>query len=191
MIFLASLSPRRRDLLSQAGLRYRCIPSAHEEIMHAALSPEDNALWNALLKCSRASVPSAAARQRRGIVLAADTLIDFKGQAVIKPKDRNDAARMLARFAGRTHTVITAVALKDLSAGCYKTFTVKSKVTFKKLSAKQIQSYLDTGEYKDKAGAYGYQEHGRALVARVRGSESNVIGLPLEQLLTVLRKLKR
>lgn len=190
MIYLASRSPRRRDLLTQADLRYRCVASAHEEVMHAGLSPEDNALWNALLKCSRARVPSAAVKAGRGIVLGADTLIDFKGKCVIKPKDRADAARILARFAGRTHTVITAVALKSLATGRYRTFAVRSFVTFNKLSSVQIQAYLDTGEYKDKAGAYGYQKHGRALVARVRGSRSNVIGLPLERLLTVLRTFR-
>lgn len=186
MIRLASSSPRRSDLLRAAGIKFHVVPSAHEEVLHAGLSPEDNALWNALLKCSRARVSGP----RKGIVLAADTLIDFKGRPVIKPRDRADAERTLRRFSGRTHTVITAVALKDLAAGRYRTFTVKSRVTFKKLSAARIRAYLDTGEYKDKAGAYGYQEHGRALVSRVRGSETNVIGLPMERLIKELTKFK-
>lgn len=178
MIFLASQSPRRKFLLKEAGIRFSAVPSAHEEIMHPQLSPEDNALWNALLKCSRARVPAG----RKGIVLAADTLIDFKGKAVIKPRNRADAERMLGAFAGRTHKVITAVAMKNLRTGRYRTFVVRSRVTFKKLSSKTIREYLDTGEYADKAGAYGYQEKGRALVQRVKGSQTNVIGLPMEQL---------
>lgn len=177
MIFLASQSPRRKILLTEAGYPFRKISSPHEEIIHADLSAEDNALWNALLKCSRVKT-----RARRGIVLAADTLIDFKGQIIIKPKNRADAARILQGFSGKTHTVITAVALKDLSAGRFRTFTVRSRVTFKKLSPQKIREYLDLGEYADKAGAYGFQGEGKRLVRRVRGSETNVIGLPMERL---------
>ncbi len=115
----------------------------------------------------------------------------LKGKVIIKPRDRADAVRILRGFSGRTHTVITAVALKVLATGRFRTFTVKSRVTFKKLSSAQISAYLDTGEYKDKAGAYGYQEKGRALVAKVRGSETNVIGLPMEKLLAELRRLNK
>ncbi len=179
MIFLASQSPRRSFLLKAAGLRFAVVASAHEEIIHEQLSPEDNALWNALLKCSRARLRRGV---RSGVVIGADTLIDFKGKVVIKPRHRADAERMLKGFAGRTHTVITAVAVKNLATGRFRTFTVKSRVTFKKLSLKTIREYLDTGEYADKAGAYGYQEKGRALVQRVKGSQTNVIGLPMEQL---------
>lgn len=198
MIYLASQSPRRKTLLAEAGLKFVTVPSAHDEVIHAALSPEDNALWNALLKCSRAKLPASGQAGRRGsrhsradVVLAADTLIDFRGKVIIKPRDRADAVRILKSFSGRTHTVITAVALKVLSYGRYRTFTVKSRVTFKKLSASQISDYLDTGEHADKAGAYGYQEKGRALVAKVLGSETNVIGLPIERLLTELRQLTK
>lgn len=188
MIYLASQSPRRRDLLKAAKLSFKLVPSEHEEIIHSNLSPEDNALWNALLKCSRARIP---ARANCGWVLGADTLIDFKKRVVIKPKDRKDAERILRGFSGKTHTVITAVALKDLGTGRYRTFVEKSRVTFKKLSTAQIRAYLDTGEHADKAGAYGYQEKGRALVARVSGLESTVIGLPLERLLKELRRFGR
>ena len=190
MIFLASRSPRSKLLLAEAGLKFRTVPSAHEEVIHEGLSPEDNALWNALLKCSRAQIPAAvwggpkraSVRAGRAVVLAADTLIDFRGKVVVKPRDPADAERILRSFSGRTHTVITAVALKDPSEDRYRTFTVKSRVTFKKLSLQQIRSYLDLGEYAGKAGAYGYQGRGRRLVLRVRGSETNVIGLPMERL---------
>lgn len=185
MIFLASQSPRRQSLLKEAKRAFQTVPSGHEEMIHAEISAEDNALWNALLKCSRAKV-----RARRGIVLGADTLIDFKGQIVIKPKDRADARRMLTAFAGKTHTVITAVALKNLATGRFRTFSVRSRVTFKPLTAEKIESYLDTGEYADKAGAYGFQEEGKRLVRRVRGSHTNVIGLPMERLLKELKKYK-
>jgi septum formation protein len=195
VIYLASQSPRRKTLLAEARLKFMTVPSLHDEVIHANLSPEDNALWNALLKCSRAKLPASAQPAGRGkktgIILAADTLIDFKGKVIIKPRDRADAARILKGFSGRTHTVITAAALKVLATGRFRTFTVKSRVTFKKLSPVQISAYLDTGEYKDKAGAYGYQEHGRSLVSRVRGSETNVIGLPMEKLLAALRQISK
>lgn len=177
MIFLASQSPRRKFLLEKAGYDFRTVPSAHEEVIHDELSPEDNAVWNALLKCSRTRVSGP-----RGIVLAADTLIDFKGKVVIKPRDRADAARILQAFSDKTHTVITAVALKNLATGRYRTFAVRSRVTFKKLSYRKIQEYLDLGEYGDKAGAYGFQGEGKGLVRRVSGSETNVVGLPMERL---------
>jgi septum formation protein len=186
MIYLASRSPRRKFLLKKAGLRFKVVSSAHDEVMHEGLSPEDNAVWNALLKCSCARVPA-----KTGMVLSADTLIDFKGRPVIKPRDRADAAKMLKAFSGRTHTVITAVALKDLATARYRTFVVKSRVTFKKLTAAQITVYLDTGEYADKAGAYGYQEKGRELVSKVSGSETNVIGLPMERLTKELSALRK
>lgn len=186
MIFLASQSPRRKILLKEAGYRFQTAPSAHEEIIHANLSPEDNALWNALLKCSRARV-----RARKGIVLAADTLIDFKGKIVIKPINQADAERILKAFSNKTHVVITAVALKNLATGRFATFTVRSRVTFKKLSLKQIRDYLKSGEYADKAGAYGFQGEGSRLVARVRGSKTNVIGLPMERLKRALGRISR
>jgi len=199
VIYLASQSPRRKTLLAEAGLKFMTVPSSHDEVIHPNLSPEDNALWNALLKCSRAKLLAAGQTgrnkgsrySRADVVLAADTLIDFKGKVIIKPRDRADAVRILKGFSGRTHTVITSVALKVLATGRFRTFCVKSRVTFKKLSTAQISAYLETGEYKDKAGAYGYQEHGRSLVSRVRGSETNVIGLPMERLLAELRFLSR
>ena len=183
MIFLASHSPRRKSLLRQAGYRFRTVPSAHEEIIHDTLSPEDNALWNALLKCSRARV-----RARKGIILAADTLIDFEGKTIIKPTDPADAERILTGFSGRTHVVITAVALKNLATGRFRTFVVRSRVTFRELPLRAIRNYLELGEYADKAGAYGFQGKGEKLVRRVRGSRSNVVGLPMERLLRELKQ---
>lgn len=188
MIYLASQSPRRKSLLKEHGIKFKIIPSAHEEIIHPTLTPEDNALWNALLKCSRAQING---RTPHGIVLAADTLIDYKGRVVIKPIDRSDAERILRGFSGKTHTVITAVALKNLATNRFCTFTVLSRVTFNKLTPKAIQAYLDTGEYADKAGAYGYQEYGNQLVKRVQGSKTNVIGLPMERVLKELTRLQK
>jgi len=174
-IYLASQSPRRKQLLKEAGIRFTVVKSKYKEKTLPRLSAAQNAVCHAIQKGQRVKKLNA------GIILAADTLIAFEGRIIGKPKNRKDARRILQQFSRRTHEVITGVAIRNCQTDKSKTFFVRSKVTFKKLSSPQIEAYLNTGEYRDKAGAYGYQEKGRALVRSVRGSRTNVIGLPMER----------
>ena len=157
MIYLASRSPRRQDLLKSAGIAYRMVKTHFRERIEPRKSPQENAVLNAARKSLHAYPVKS------GIVLGADTLIDFKGKIIGKPKNYKEAKRFLTQFSGKTHLVITGVGLSDGRTKRLKTFYVTSRVTFKKLTSKKIEAYLKTGEYRDKAGAYGYQEKGRAL----------------------------
>lgn len=119
------------------------------------------------------------------VVLAADTVVALDGECLAKAADAEDAVRMLSQLAGRTHTVHTAVVVR---AGERLLFEVVSTtVRFRALTEREVRAYVATGEPMDKAGAYGIQGHGGALVAYVRGSYTNVVGLPLEETLALLR----
>jgi len=168
-------------LLKKAGIPFAVVRSAHRERLLPRESPAENALRNAAGKARKA--------RARGLILGADTLIAFRGKIIGKPKNRAEARRILKAFSGKTHAVLTAVALRNTSGGPLRSFIVKSSVTFRELGPEKIEAYLDTGEYKDKAGGYGFQEEGRKLVRRVRGSRTNVIGLPMERLKRELRKI--
>lgn len=181
MLRLASASPRRKTLLQRAGFKYRYIASSYAEIMHSRIPPTRLAQLNAEGKVQHIISKS-------GIVLGADTLIAFNGKVIGKPKNRAQAKRFLASFSGKTHQVITGVALRDVKRQTLKSFAVVSQVTFRKLNLLEIESYLNTNEYIDKAGAYGYQSKGRALVQEVRGSRTNVIGLPMRETKEALKK---
>jgi len=176
MIYLASQSPRRSDLLKEAGLAFKRVKVSFKERTHFNMSPEENAVWDAVGKSTRVSA------KKEGVVLTADTLVALKGKILGKPKSRKEAKAMLSSLSGHTHEVITGVALRSTHEKLCKAFYVKSQVTFKKLSPDTINTYLDCGEYRDKAGAYGFQGEGRKLIRQVRGSRTNVIGLPMKEL---------
>lgn len=187
-VYLASGSPRRRQLLGEAGVCLEVVGSAHQERIRKDLSPRRNAERNALGKCRRAVISSGV---RRGCVIGADTLIDFDGRVIGKPKSRTAAKKCLTAFSGRSHRVITGVALRSLETGCEKVFSVVSTVRFKNWDSASIEAYLDLGTYADKAGAYAYQDGRHSPVRSVRGSGSNVVGLPMERTLCELKKLRR
>ena len=173
-LLLASASPRRRQLLSEAGYDFEvAIPSVLES--HSTdLSLRELTSANALRK------GLAVARAHPGrIVLAADTLVALDRQVIGKPADRADAIRLLRLLSNRTHLVATGVFISDLRRGQSVTFTVLSRVTFRKLSALTIEEYLSRIDPLDKAGAYAAQGSGSSIIRQIAGSRSNVIGLPL------------
>ncbi len=182
LLVLASGSPRRRELLQDAGLEFEILPAELEEVFRAGRSPEENAGELARLKADW-----AAARRPECFVLAADTLVAVDGRLLGKPRDRGEARRMLRQLSGRSHQVITGLACHPPGGPCLSE-TVASTVTFKPLSEERIEAYLDTGEYRDKAGAYAIQGAGGDLVQSCEGSFSNVVGLPVEQTLALLRR---
>jgi septum formation protein len=181
-LILASASPRRRQLLEEAGVRFSVIPSGAAEDVHPGETPEAYAL-----RVARGKAREVAQTHPGHWVLGADTSVEIDGQILGKPRDTADGARMLRLLSGRTHRVMTAFVLLESVGQIKASQVVISRVTFKTLSEGQIHDYLSTGEPMDKAGAYAIQGIGAALVEHVEGSYSNVVGLPVEEVLTALR----
>jgi septum formation protein len=174
-LVLASSSPRRRDLLTLLGVPFSATDADVDETPHDGERPRD-------------LVRRLAADKARAVdgdpVLAADTVVDVDGEILGKPADADDARRMLARLAGRTHHVHTGVAVR--SGGHVDTEVVSTAVRFVPLTPEAIEWYVATGEPFDKAGGYAIQGAGATLVDRVEGSVSNVIGLPLATVASLL-----
>ncbi len=181
ILILASASPRRRELLTQLGLSCQCLSVQLDESPRAGEAPADQVARLALAK-------ALAARERlqqdqtpkqppaHQLILAADTLVTVDNAPLGKPADAADAARMLARLAGRWHQVITSVTLLGRRR---QSQTVTTQVLFRLIEAAEARAYWNTGEPRDKAGGYGIQGLGALFVERIEGSYSNVVGLPL------------
>ncbi|MDE1170271.1 MAG: Maf family protein [Verrucomicrobium sp.] len=184
-LLLASGSPQRRKLLGLLGVPFQLAGSLpfeeRTERDNRALSPHEFAWHNALGKAR-----AAARLFPRRRILAADTTVSLGGRIFGKPRDRADAAATLRTLAGRRHTVQTAVVLV-LPDGRERSAVTSSHVLFHPLSDARIARYLDAVDVMDKAGSYAVQEQGDSLIADVRGSLTNVIGLPLETVAAVLR----
>ena len=185
-LLLASASPRRRELLSGAGVAFEVEPAQVDESVHSGEAPE---LYAA--RVARAKARWVAARCTAGAprwVLGADTIVVHAGRLYGKPAGAEDAVRMLGELQGRTHRVLTAVALACSERGSLREVRVESRVTLRPVGEPEIRAYVATGEPLDKAGAYALQGEGGRFVSRVEGSRSNVIGLPLEETLALLRE---
>lgn len=192
-VILASGSPRRRELLEQAGVKFIVRASEVDESLEPDLldDPPEAAKKLAERKAG-AVVQEVLAEEYTGVamVLGADTMVVCDGEIFGKPKSLSDAKRMLRRLSGRTHEVVTAVSVwmvaapeaESLSIG-FRTFADASAVTFRELDDDEIADYLRKGESFDKAGAYAVQGEGAKLVERVDGALDTVIGLPVERLL--------
>jgi len=191
-LVLASASPRRAELLRSVGLEFDVIPADIDESVRPGETP---AAYVARLSTEKAGVVAG----RVGtdcIVVAADTTVDVDGQILEKPIDDGDAHRMLTLLSGRVHLVHTGVTVVGPSAGAVdasaaRTRVVETAVEFVALSAETIGWYLGTGEPFGKAGGYAIQGAGGALVRRLDGSVTNVIGLPLAETLELVRASRR
>jgi septum formation protein len=180
---LASTSPRRRALLRQVGLSFRVVPSRVEEVNQCGMEPQPHAVYWATAKAQE-----VAHRHPGEWVLGADTIVVLEGDILGKPADDLDAARMLSRLSGRSHEVITGLCLSRAQAALQEQLAVETKVFMKRFTPEEIQGYIDTGEPMDKAGAYGIQGIGGCLVERIEGSYSNVVGLPICEVVELLRR---
>jgi len=176
-IILASASPRRRELLRQIGIDFTVDPADVDERVLPGESPEAYAVRVALDKAR-----IAAQRAGTGVVIAADTIVVLDNAILGKPSDDEDAERMLTMLSGRTHQVITGMAIMDPAAGKTLTRSSTTNVLFRDLSPDEIRWYVRTGEPLDKAGAYGIQEKGSLFISRIEGCYFNVVGLPLSLL---------
>jgi septum formation protein len=162
------------------------IPAKAEEISPKHLSPQEVCQVNAHRKAR-----AVARRHPDKLVMGADTVVALETTIFGKPKDTLDAQRMLKALSGKTHQVITGIALMHLAARRERLFPVSTTVTFRKLNAARISEYVAKVHTLDKAGAYAIQEHGDMIVERIEGSFSNVVGLPLERLERELREWQR
>lgn len=180
-LVLASGSPRRAELLARLGVRPAIRPSDVDETPHAGEAPDDLVRRLAALKAMAADATD------NEVVLAADTEVVLDGGVLGKPADRDHAAAMLRSLSGRAHEVMTGVAARR--GPLVHVEVVRTTVVFRALSDDELAWYLDTGEPFGKAGGYGLQGSGAALVARVDGSDTNVIGLPLAETVALLREV--
>ncbi len=171
-IILASGSPRRREILTNMGFEVEVVPSAEEKPSDTPLSPEDTVLFLAVEKGSEAKE-----KYHDEVVVSADTVVVFDGEIMGKPKDREDAERMLTLLSGKTHRVLTAYAVFYKGRSFSK--VVSTEVEFYPLKKSEIDWYISTSECFDKAGAYGIQGLGSYLVREIRGDFLNVVGFPL------------
>ena len=182
-LILASGSPRRRELLAGAGYSFDVIVSDAEESMDDASDPAAVAKHNALVKAAAVSSEAPAG----ALVIGADTIVVLDGHIFGKPADAAQAAQFLAELSGRTHQVITGVAL--VMGDAFFSFHETTDVVFKDLDEQTIAAYVATGDPLDKAGAYGIQSSGDMLVDHIEGDYDNVVGLPVTRLSRMLRKL--
>lgn len=175
-LILASASPRRAELLRGLKLNFTVLTSAAEEAHHEDFTARELCLFNAYRKAR-----AVAKQHPQALVLGADTLVYLGTTLYGKPTDMADAHRMLRELAGHTHQVVTGVCLLHLAKHRCRLFAETTNVTFKPLTDAQIATYLAAIQPLDKAGAYAIQDHGDQIVARVNGSFSNVVGLPVER----------
>jgi len=184
-LILASASPRRAEILRNAGYHFTVLSSAIDETPHPGESPEDlvQRLANTKgdLAAARAVGPS--------ILIAADTEVVFDGHIFGKPRSSDDARRMLTMLSGRTHAVLTGVCLIRLPDVERVSFVETTLVTFAPFSDEEITRYLATGEPHDKAGAYAIQGYAARYIPRIEGCYFNVVGLPLARLQQALTEL--
>ncbi|HEY0242714.1 MAG TPA: Maf family protein [Gemmatimonadaceae bacterium] len=181
-VILASQSPRRRQLLELVGIRHDVRPADIDESVSQGELPERYAE-----RLAREKARTVAANDSSALVIGADTIVVIDELILGKPKDVSDAERMLAMLSGRTHTVMTAVAV------CHGDRIASSveivDVTFVPLDENQIREYVATGEPMDKAGAYGIQGYGATIVRRIDGDYFAVMGLSLVRLVALLREI--
>ena len=179
-VVLASSSPRRRDLLNLIGIEHEVRPPNIDETMRPGEVPRRHAE-----RLAREKASAIATRDPDLITIGADTVVVINRKVLGKPKDKNDAARMLSMLSGREHTVVTAVAV---SRGRKLRSAIEEvRVRFRVLHDDEIEAYIATGEPMDKAGAYGIQGYGATIVERVEGDYFAVMGLPLVRLVGLMR----
>ena len=185
---LASQSPRRKELLKEIVEQFEIIPAKGEEILPQNATVEEKVL--SLAKHKAEEIASLQASNGKW-VLGADTIVVLKKEILGKPKDEQDAKRMLSALSGKTHEVLTGVCMMKKQDGQTTSLTAvgKTKVVFERLTKAQIEKYVASGSPMDKAGAYGIQDGG--LVKKIKGSFSNVVGLPVALCKAMIDRIKQ
>lgn len=183
-LILASLSPRRRELLARLPYPFEVRSAPTREFSDGELPAEELPLRNAENKAR-----AVAERFPDAVVVGADTVIILDRRIIGKPRDTEDAFRTLSELAGRTHRVVTGIALLQLGGGVRRVWSESAEVTFKALDPETIREYMRRVNVLDKAGSYALQEHGDMIVAELDGDPDNVVGLPLGRLAAELETL--
>lgn len=186
-IILASGSPRRRELMARAGFEFEVQTSNAEESYDPSLRPEQIAPFLAQLKAQAVVDELPEETLGESIIVGADTIVALSATVYGKPRDEEDARRMLGELSGKTHQVITGVCI--IAKEGMQSFAEVTNVTFKALAPKEIAEYVAGGEPMDKAGAYGIQGEGGKLVDSIDGDFDNVVGLPITRLAPMLEQL--
>lgn len=192
-IVLASASPRRHELLTLAGLEHTVITSDADEssVVFEQGQPGQYAISTAGLKNDAVyDLLSKNDEYSSHLIVSADTVVyvDNAPAPLGKPKDRDDAVRMLSQLSGSSHSVVTGVVIRDIRTGLRRSFSVSTRVYFRPLSSEEIVAYADSGDPMDKAGAYGIQSGACTFVERIDGDYFNVVGLPICALVTEIAK---
>jgi nucleoside triphosphate pyrophosphatase len=182
-LVLASCSPRRAALLAEAGFEFETISPRVQEKLDIGLTLRELTLWNAIRKGM-----SVAQIHPDRVILAADTLVALGNEIIGKPPNLDEAAKMLRRLSGQTHEVCSAVFVYQQTTGRSVAFHELSRVGFHRLSSATIKSYFSKIDSLDKAGAYAAQGIGAEIIAKIDGSYTNVVGLPMEQTVAALAK---
>jgi septum formation protein len=184
-LILASASPRRRDLLAQLGLPFEVVVSGIDERIDPDLPPAELAV-----QLAEAKARTVAATRDDGLVIGGDTVVALGERILGKPRDAEDAAALLRDLRGRVHHVLTGIAVIDAASGQAERGVVRTAVRMRPADDATIARYVATGEPLDKAGGYGIQGGGRALVAAIAGCYTNVVGLPLCELAALLGRFE-
>jgi septum formation protein len=184
-LVLASASPRRKALLESAGYVFDILPVEVDESIPVTMAPPEGAV-----EVARRKAGAAAERAGDALVIAADTIVVTpRGGILGKPRDLAHARAMLADLSATTHTVITGVFVRDTRNGASRGRAVATEVVFGRMSPEEIEEYVASGEAMGKAGAYAIQETGDRFVTELRGSFTNVVGLPMETVEELLSEL--
>ena len=183
-IFLASASPRRRQLLEDGGYNVILVKSSYEESNNFTMPPADLVMLQAREKAKAAILPEAldigCSDEEAALVIGADTVVVLGDLILGKPRDSKEAIRMLESLSGRSHSVLTGVAIRY--GAMTDIFYAETVITFKSLTPTDNTDYVSTGSSLDKAGAYGLQDIGKLWATAVTGSFTNVVGLPMEDI---------
>ncbi len=184
---LASASPRRKELFAEVVKEFEIIPAKGEEKVYETLSPASLVQTLAMQKAMEIGQTAPKGKW----ILGADTVVALNGEILGKPKDKEDAARMLCALSGKTHEVLTGVCILFVGeeVEIKRAGAVATKVVFENLTREWIEKYIESGSPMDKAGAYGIQDGG--LVKEIQGSYSNVVGLPMEQVREWIQELSK
>ena len=182
-IILASASPRRKEILENANVKFKIMASSIEELTLDSESP-----CQMVMRLAFEKGIDIASRQKSDLVISADTIVVLDNTILGKPKDEIEARKMITSLSGRTHQVITGISLINLDNNKKIIDYVISNVKFKKLSEEDINDYIRTRESLDKAGAYGIQGYGDLLVEEIQGDYFNIVGLPISRLSDLLKK---
>ncbi len=185
-IILASASSRRKQLLAEAGYKFASITP---EIEESAYPAEQHTACEYAKQLALAKAKSVAERHRDCLVIGADTVVDFNGEIIGKPANAKEAEQITRKLFSAPHKVITGLAIVRLSDGIEVVESDTTTVYPRQMTAEQIAEHIKSGTWRDKAGAYAIQENGDEFIKKIEGSLTNVMGLPMELLQQLLKRL--